>query len=97
MTAIKFKIAVELPFITIQLTLKTMFMQCIISTCLLVRRFDFSRKAGELEARETGDEHARDHGKEKGERRNACEKTCRFFGNFVVFLSWYFSRVFKPY
>ena len=31
----------------------------------------FSRKAGEageLEARETGDEHARDHGKEKEER-----------------------------
>ena len=39
--------------------------------CLLLRRFDFSRKtgeAGELEARETGDEHARDQGKEKGER-----------------------------
>ena len=32
--------------------------------CLLLRRFDFSRKAGEageLEARETGDEHTRDH------------------------------------
>ena len=27
-------------------------------------------EAGELEARETGDEHARDHGKGKGERRN---------------------------
>ena len=36
----------------------------------MLRRFDFSRKteAGELEARETGNEHARDHGKEKGER-----------------------------
>ena len=67
--------------------------------CLLLRRFDFSRKtgeAGELEARETGDEHARDHGKEKGERRNACDNSCRFLGNFVVFSSWYFSRVFKP-
>ena len=31
--------------------------------CLLLRPFDFSRKAeaGELEARETGNEHARDH------------------------------------
>ena len=41
------------------------------SGCL--RRFDFSRKTGEaggLEAREAGDEHARDHGKEEGERRN---------------------------
>ena len=49
--------------------------------CLLLRRFDFSRKAGEageLEAKETGDEHARDHGKEKGERRNACENSVDF-------------------
>ena len=43
--------------------------------------FRVSRKAGEageLEARETGDEHARDHGKEKGERRNACENLVDF-------------------
>ena len=52
--------------------------------------------AGELEARETGDEHARDHGKGKGERRNACEKRCGFLGNFVVFSSCYFPRVLKP-
>ena len=41
----------------------------------------FSRKegeAGELEARETGDEHARDHGKEKDERRNACKNSVDF-------------------
>ena len=33
-------------------------------SCLLLRRFDFSRKAGEageLEAREPGNGHARDH------------------------------------
>ena len=33
-------------------------------SCLPLRRFDFSRKAGEAgeqEARDTGDEHARDH------------------------------------
>ena len=53
-------------------------------------------RAGELEARETGDEHARDHGKERGERRNACEKSCRFLGNFVAFSSCYFPRVLKP-
>ena len=41
--------------------------------CLLLRRFDFSRKAGEAgeqEAQETGDEHARDHGKERGKRHS---------------------------
>ena len=50
------------------------------SDYLLLRRFDFSRKAeaGELEARETGNEHARDHGKEKGERRNACDNSVDF-------------------
>ena len=38
----------------------------------LLRRFDSEAgEAGELEARETGDEHKRDHGKEKEERRNA--------------------------
>ena len=62
----------------------------------LPQALGFQSQAGELEARETGDEHAKDHGKEKGERRNAREKTCRFLGNFVVFSSWYFSRVFKP-
>ena len=35
-------------------------------------------KAGELEARETGNEHARDHGKEKRERRNACDNSVDF-------------------
>ena len=65
--------------------------------CLLLRRFDSEAgEAGELEARETGDEHARDHGKEKDERRNACKNSCRFLANFVVFLARYFSRVFKP-
>ena len=53
-------------------------------------------EAGELEARETGDEHARDHGKEREERRNACKNSCRFLANFVVFLTRYFYRVFKP-
>ena len=68
------------------------------SVCFLLRRFDFSRKtgeAGELEARETGDEHARDHGKEKGERRNVCENSVDFLailsfsrhGTFPEFLS----------
>ena len=41
-----------------------------LDTRLLLGRFDFSRKkgeAGDLEARETGDEHARDHGKERGD------------------------------
>ena len=67
------------------------------SVCLLLRRFDSEAgEAGELEARETGDEHARDHGKEKEERRNACKNSCRFLANFVVFLARYFSRVFKP-
>ena len=66
-------------------------------SCLLLRRFDSEAgEAGELEARETGDEHARDHGKEKDERRNACKNSCRFLANFVVFLARYFSRVFKP-
>ena len=37
----------------------------------------FPSQAGELKARETGDEHARDHGKEKEERR--------FLGHFVFF------------
>ena len=55
-----------------------------------------SGEAGELEARETGDEHRRDHGKEKEGRRNACKNSCRFLANFVVFLPRYFSRVFKP-
>ena len=65
--------------------------------CLLLSRFDSEAgEAGELEARETGDEHARDHGKEKEERRNACKNSCRFLANFVVFLARYFSRVFKP-
>ena len=65
--------------------------------CLLLRRFDSEAgEAGELEARETGYEHARDHGKEKEERRNACKNSCRFLANFVVFLARYFSRVFKP-
>ena len=36
--------------------------------CLLLRRFDYSRK--QASSKETGDEHARDHGKEKEERRN---------------------------
>ena len=59
--------------------------------CLLLRRFDSEAgEAGELEARETGDEHARDHGKEKDERRNACKNSCRFLANFVVFLARYF-------
>ena len=60
--------------------------------CLLLRRFDFSRKAeaGELEARETGNEHARDHGKEKGERRNACDNSV----DFSAILS--FSLAFSP-
>ena len=40
----------------------------------------------EEEARETGDEHTRDHGKEKEERRNTCKNSCRFLANFVVFL-----------
>ena len=53
-------------------------------------------RAGELEARETGDEHARDHGKEKEERRNACKNSCQFLANFVTFLTRYFSQVFKP-
>ena len=72
---------------------------CLLSSsyCLLLRRFDSEAgEAGELEARETGDEHARDHGKEKDERRNACKNSCRFLANFVVFLARYFSRVFKP-
>ena len=65
--------------------------------CLLLRRFDSEAgEAGELEARETGDEHARDHGKEKDERRNACKNSCRFLADFVVFLARYFCRVFKP-
>ena len=51
--------------------------------------FRVSRKAGEageLEARETGDEHARDHG---GENREAkcLREFGRFLGNFVVFSS----------
>ena len=47
------------------------------SHCLLLRRFDSEAgEAGELEARETGDEHPRDHGKEKEERRNACKNSC---------------------
>ena len=60
--------------------------------------FRVSRKAGEageLEARETGDEHAREHGKEKIERRNACENSVDFLailsfsrhGTFPEFLS----------
>ena len=68
-----------------------------ISPCLLLRRFDSEAgEAGELEARETGYEHARDHGKENEARRNACKNSCRFLANFVVFLTRYFSRVFKP-
>ena len=40
-------------------------------------------QAGELEARETGDEHSRDHVKEKGERQkrenvSISSKFCRF-------------------
>ena len=64
-----------------------------ICTCLLLRRFDSEAdEAGELEARETGDEHKRDHGKEKEERRNACKNSCRFlafswYGTFPEFLS----------
>ena len=38
------------------------------ATCLLLRRFDSVAK--KVKQRETGDEHARDHGKEKEERRN---------------------------
>ena len=56
---------------------------------------DENGETGELEARETGDEHARDHGKEKGERRNACENSVDFLailsfsrhGTFPEFLS----------
>ena len=68
-----------------------------IGRCLLLKRFDSEAgEAGELEARETGDEHKRDHGKEEEERRKACKNSCRFLANFVVFLPRYFSRVFKP-
>ena len=35
-------------------------------------------EAGELEARETGNEHARDHGKEKGERPAISRQFSRF-------------------
>ena len=57
--------------------------------------FQVSRKAGELEARETGDDHTRDHGKEKIEGRNACENSVDFLailslsclGTFLEFLS----------
>ena len=60
--------------------------------------FQVSRKAGEageLEAQETGDEHARDHRKEKIEGRNACENSVDFLpilsfsrhGTFPEFLS----------
>ena len=53
-------------------------------------------EAGELEAREAVYEHARDHVKEKEERRNACKNSRRFLAKFGVFLTRYFSRDFKP-
>ena len=58
-------------------------------SCLLLRRFDFSRKveAGELEVRETANEHARDHGKVKGERRNA---------SLLFPFPWSFARALVP-
>ena len=61
-----------------------------LNCCLLLRRFDFSRKteAGELEVRETGNEHARDHGKEKRERRNDVSRLFPF--------PWSFARALVP-
>ena len=64
-------------------------------SCLLLRRFDSEAGgAGELEARETGDEHARDHGKEKEREAKRLQEFvsiscqfCRFLGT-VLFPSF---------
>ena len=54
---------------TLRKRIKSRKMRLLCINCLLLRRFDSEAgEADELEARETGDEHARDHGKEKEER-----------------------------
>ena len=63
------------------------------SYCLLLRRFDSVAK--KVKQRETGNEHARDHGKEKEERQNVCKNSVDFVailsfschGTFPEFLS----------